>query len=56
VLARYTDYIKDEILARELTVLAGDVQPEPEAEAFVDTIAPAKLGGHQVYVTLKRFS
>src|SRR5579871_467457 len=55
-LKRYTDYIKEEILARDLTVLAGDVQAGQEAGAFTDTIAPAKLGGHQVQVSLKRFS
>ncbi len=55
-LKRYTNYIKEEILARDLAVLAGDVQTEPEAGAYTDTIAAAKLGGHQVNVSLKRFS
>jgi isoleucyl-tRNA synthetase len=56
VLNRYTNYIKEEILARDLTVLAEDVRTEQEAGAFTDTVPPAKLGGHQVTATLKRFS
>ena len=55
-LFKYLAYIKEEILARDLTVLAGDVQTEQEAEAFTDTVPPAKLGGHQVTATLKRLS
>ena len=56
VITRYADYIKEEILARNLSVLAEDVRTEKEAGTFTDTIAPAKLGGHQVMVSLNRLS
>ncbi len=52
VLKRYSDYIKEEILARDLAVLTEGAPTE--TGAFTDTIAPAKLGGHQVTVTLYR--
>jgi isoleucyl-tRNA synthetase len=54
VLNRYTDYIKDETLARDLTILAGEPSAASADGAYTDTIAPAKLGGHQVQVTLSR--
>ncbi len=53
VLNRYTDYIKDEILARDLTILTGELAASADG-AYTDTIAPAKLGGHQVQVILSR--
>ncbi len=56
VITRYADYIKEEILARDLSVLAEDVRTEKSAETFTDTIAPSKLGGHQVTVSLNRLS
>ncbi len=56
VLQRYGDYIKEETLARELVVVADGQAAANAADAFSDTIAPAKLGGHQVTVTLHRLS
>src|SRR5579883_3462198 len=56
VLQRYGDYIKEETLARELVVVADGQAAANAADAFSDTIAPAKLGGHQVVVTLHRLS
>ncbi|HEY7358486.1 MAG TPA: DUF5915 domain-containing protein, partial [Ktedonobacterales bacterium] len=56
VLQRYADYIKDEILARDLAVLTEEARPDHETGVFTDTIVPAKLGGHQVRVTLNRLS
>ncbi len=56
VLQRYERYIKEEILARELVVVADGQPAANAAGAFSDTIAPAKLGGHQVVVTLHRLS
>jgi isoleucyl-tRNA synthetase len=52
VLKRYADYIKEEILARDLAVLTEGAPTG--TGAFTDTIAPSKLGGHQVTVTLSR--
>jgi hypothetical protein len=56
VLQRYEHYIKEEILARELVVVADGQAAANAAGAFSDTIAPTKLGGHQVLVTLQRLS
>lgn len=56
VLNRYADYIKDETLARDLAVLTNEQSSESADGAYSDTIAPAKLGGHQVQVTLSRLS
>ncbi len=56
VLNRYADYIKDETLARDLTILTGEPSAASADGAYTDTIAPAKLGGHQVQVTLSRLS
>jgi isoleucyl-tRNA synthetase len=56
VLNRYADYIKDETLARDLTILTGEPSAASADGAYADTIAPAKLGGHQVQVTLSRLS
>ncbi len=56
VLQRYADYIKEETLARDLTVVTDGQQGASADGAYSDTIAPARLGGHQVTVTLKRLS
>jgi isoleucyl-tRNA synthetase len=56
VLNRYADYIKDETLARDLAVLTGEPSAASIDGAYTDTIAPAKLGGHQVQVALSRLS
>ncbi len=54
VLNRYADYIKDETLARDLVVLTNKPGAESANGAYSDTIAPARLGGHEVDVTLSR--
>jgi isoleucyl-tRNA synthetase len=54
VLHRYAGYIKEETLARELVILADGQQAGSADGEFQDTIAPARLAGHQVAVTLKR--
>ncbi len=56
VLKRYADSIKEEILARDLVISAEGAQAGQQTGAFTDTIAPARLGGHQVTVTLNRLS
>jgi len=56
IVERYAGYIKEETLARGLTVLVTDGAPEgtPGAGEYTETIPAAKLGGHAVTVTVRR--
>jgi isoleucyl-tRNA synthetase len=54
VLLRYSDYIKDEVLARQLVVQTPETATGPSESAWQETLPAAKLGGHQVTVALSR--
>ncbi len=56
VLSRYSDYIKDEILARELVVHTPEQAAASPASVWQETIPAAKLGGHEVAVALSHHS
>ncbi|HZC79814.1 MAG TPA: DUF5915 domain-containing protein, partial [Ktedonobacterales bacterium] len=56
IVERYAGYIKEETLARRLTVVVTDGATEgaPGAGGYTETIPAAKLGGHAVTVTVRR--
>ncbi|WIG59949.1 MAG: Isoleucyl-tRNA synthetase [Ktedonobacterales bacterium] len=55
----HSAYIKDETLTRELTVTALDANGQtgvsvPPAEGYTEVVPAAKLGGHEVVVTVRK--
>ena len=52
---RYAAYLKDETLARTLTVLTGEPDESTSAAGgYTETIPEAKLGGHRVTVRVRK--
>ncbi|HKS69885.1 MAG TPA: isoleucine--tRNA ligase, partial [Ktedonobacterales bacterium] len=54
VIRHNAEYLKDETLARELTVTTPESNGATAAGGFTDTIPAAKLGGHEVTVTVRK--
>jgi isoleucyl-tRNA synthetase len=56
VVERYRSYVSEETLTRALTlaVRGSGVEVEPPTAGYTETVPAAKLGGHEVVVTVQK--
>ncbi len=51
---RFADYVKDETLTKQLTVVTGDANGATPKGSYAEAIPAAKLGGHEAQVMVKK--
>src|SRR5581483_10173111 len=51
---RFAEYVKDETLTKQLTVLSGGEDGNAPPDGYTETIPAAKLGGHEAQVTVRK--